>query len=128
MTSTAQLLAPSGTPLFSVNQVRAIESAHKQIDLMRRAGKAAAEFLIRRTRSDARVVLFAGPGNNGGDALACAAELAVAGYAPVVVLLGDPEKFGADAARAWRRVDEVHLAAGATPSSQEGEGWGEGAC
>ena len=126
MTSTAQLLAPSGTPLFSVNQVRAIESAHKQIDLMRRAGKAAAEFLIRRTRSDARVVLFAGPGNNGGDALACAAELAVAGYAPVVVLLGDPEKFGADAARAWRRVDEVHLAAGATPSPQEGEGWGEG--
>ena len=129
MTSTAQLLAPSGTPLFSANQVRAIESAHKQIDLMRRAGKAAAEFLIRRTRSDARVVLFAGPGNNGGDAMACAAELAVAGYAPVVVLLGDPEKFGEDAARAWRRVMELRDVAntsGSAPSPPEGEGWGEG--
>ena len=53
------------------------------------------------------MVLFAGPGNNGGDALACAAELAALGYTPVVVLLGDPGRFGADAARAWRRVVEL---------------------
>ena len=95
---------------------------------MRRAGKAAAEFLLARTEPGARIVLFAGPGNNGGDALACAAELAVAGYAPVVVLLGDPEQFGDDAARAWRRVAELQSAAIASslaPSPLAGEGRGE---
>ena len=127
MTSTAQ---PFGEPLLTSAQLREVESANPWIDLMRRAGKAAAEFLFARTEPDARIVLFAGPGNNGGDALACAAELAVAGYAPVVVLLGDPAKFGDDAARAWRRVVElqdVSSAFGLAPSPLAGEGWGEGA-
>jgi hydroxyethylthiazole kinase-like uncharacterized protein yjeF len=90
---------------------------------MRRAGKAAAEFLIARTTPDSRVVLFAGPGNNGGDALACAAELAQAGYAPLVVLLGDSNQFGEDAARAWRRVVELQAslpASGSAPSPLAG--------
>jgi len=129
VTSTAQTFAPSGTPLFTSAQVREIESAHPQLDLMRRAGKAAAEFLFARTTPDSRIVLFAGPGNNGGDALACAAELAQAGYSPQVVLLGDPDKFAEDAARAWRRVIElqdVSSASGSAPSSLAGEGWGEG--
>ena len=129
MTSMQSTSAPFGTPLFSVAQVRAIESANAHIDLMRRAGKAAAEFLFARTTPHARIVLFVGPGNNGGDALACAAELAVAGYAPVVVLLGDPEKFGEDAARAWRCVAELQTSSrssGSTPSPLAGEGWGEG--
>lgn len=96
-----------GTPLCNSAQLRAIESANVQIDLMRRAGKAAADFLLERSTPDCRVVLFVGPGNNGGDALACAVELVQAGYAPTVVLLGDPEKFDEDAARALRRVVEL---------------------
>ena len=96
---------------------------------MRRAGKAAAEFLVARTTQDCGVVLFVGPGNNGGDALACAAELAVVGYAPVIVLLGDPSKFGEDAARVWQRVVELQSASntsGSAPSPLAGVGWGEG--
>ena len=126
MTST---LHTFGEPLLTSAQLREVESANAQIDLMRRAGKAAAEFLTARTTPDSRIVLFAGPGNNGGDALACAAELAQAGYAPKVILLGDPEKFGEDAARAWRRVLELlgsSNASGSAPSPLAGEGWGEG--
>ena len=96
---------------------------------MRRAGKAAAEFLIARSTPDARVVLLAGPGNNGGDALACAAELATSSYAPLVVLLGDPEKFSEDAAGAWQRVVELQdltNSSRSAPSPLVGEGWGEG--
>ena len=107
MTSTPSTSERFGTPLFTSDQVRKIESANTQIDLMRRAGRAAAEFLFARTTVDSRIVLFAGPGSNGGDALACAAELAQAGYFPIVVLLGDPEKFVEDAARAWQRVIEL---------------------
>ena len=129
MTSTVPTFAPTGAPLFTSDQVRTIESANTQIDLMRRAGKAAAEFLLTRTTPESCVVLFAGPGNNGGDALACAAELAVAGYAPMVILLGDPERFGEDAAHAWRRVVELQdfqSASGSAPSPLVGEGRGEG--
>ncbi len=96
---------------------------------MRRAGKAAAEFLIERTAPDSRIVLFAGPGNNGGDALACAAELAVVGYAPEVVLLSDPGELPPDARAAWQRVVELRKSShssGSTTSPLEGEGWGEG--
>jgi ADP-dependent NAD(P)H-hydrate dehydratase / NAD(P)H-hydrate epimerase len=96
-----------GEPVLSVAQVRALEAHHPNMDLMRRAGRAAAEFLFERTTVDSKVVLFAGPGNNGGDALACAAELAAAGYAPMVVLLADPAKYAEDATRAWLRVAEL---------------------
>ncbi len=85
---------------------------------MRRAGKAAAEFLAARTSRDSKIVLFAGPGNNGGDALACAAELAQVGYVPVVVLLADVAKYAEDAASAWNRVQELCVA----PSPLGGEG------
>jgi ADP-dependent NAD(P)H-hydrate dehydratase / NAD(P)H-hydrate epimerase len=96
-----------GEPVLSVAQVRALEARYPNMDLMRRAGRAAAEFLFERTTVDSKIVLFAGPGNNGGDALACAAELAAAGYAPMVVLLADPEKYAPDAKRAWFRVHEL---------------------
>jgi ADP-dependent NAD(P)H-hydrate dehydratase / NAD(P)H-hydrate epimerase len=100
-------LPPFGEPLLTTAQLREVEAAHAKLDLMQRAGKAAADFLRARSTTDARVVLLVGPGNNGGDALACAAELAEMGYAPTVVLLGAPEKFGEDAARAWRRVEAL---------------------
>ncbi|MGL5002334.1 MAG: NAD(P)H-hydrate dehydratase, partial [Casimicrobium sp.] len=77
--------------------------------MMRRAGRAAFEFLRARTTTDARILLLVGPGNNGGDALACAAELATAGYAPQIAMLGDPSKFGEDANNAWKRVTELGI-------------------
>jgi ADP-dependent NAD(P)H-hydrate dehydratase / NAD(P)H-hydrate epimerase len=95
--------------VFTCAQVRAIEDHHRDIDMMRRAGRAAFEFLRERTTPEAKIVLIVGPGNNGGDALACAAELAAAGYAPKLVMRGDPAKFGADARNAWARSQELSI-------------------
>jgi ADP-dependent NAD(P)H-hydrate dehydratase / NAD(P)H-hydrate epimerase len=99
----------ASTDVFSCAQVRAIEDHHRDIDMMRRAGRAAFEFLRERTTNEAKIVLLVGPGNNGGDALACAAELAAAGYAPTLVMRGDPARFGADAKTAFARVSELGI-------------------
>jgi len=94
---------PSDSLLLSAD-IRRIEAEHADIDLMRRAGKAAADFLVARTLPDARIVLLAGPGNNGGDAFACAAELKASGFSPTVVFIGAPARLPADAAEARLRA------------------------
>lgn len=68
--------------------------------LMENAGRAAVEVLERRFGpvGGREVVLFAGPGNNGGDALVAARLLAQRGGRPWVLLLAEPEKLSADAA------------------------------
>jgi ADP-dependent NAD(P)H-hydrate dehydratase / NAD(P)H-hydrate epimerase len=95
-----------GNAVLTAAEVRAVESRYSEVDMMRRAGRAAFDFLRERTASNAKITLVVGPGNNGGDALACAAELAGAGYTPAIIMLGDPAKFGEDATRAWQRVLE----------------------
>ncbi len=95
-----------GSPVLTSAEVRAIEADNANVNMMRRAGRAAFEFLRARTTPEAQIVLLVGPGNNGGDALACAAELAHKGYTPTVVMPGDPCKFKADAGEAWQRVLE----------------------
>lgn len=81
--------------LFTSAQVRAIEAAaYAQLapgTLMQRAGQAA--FARVRQLLGSRpgpVLLLAGPGNNGGDALELAALLAASGYAATVVELPSP--------------------------------------
>ena len=60
--------------------------------LMKRAGAAAAELIMKRLEDagveQRRVTLLGGPGNNGGDALACACELREKGAVVNVVLPG----------------------------------------
>lgn len=60
--------------------------------LMKRAGAAAAELIMQRLEDagveQRRVTLLVGPGNNGGDALACACELREKGAVVNVVLPG----------------------------------------
>lgn len=60
--------------------------------LMKRAGAAAAELIMKRLEDagveQRRVTLLVGPGNNGGDALACACELREKGAVVSVVLPG----------------------------------------
>ena len=60
--------------------------------LMRRAGAAAANLILSRLEASGvegrRVTVLVGPGNNGGDALACACELREKGAAVNVVLPG----------------------------------------
>jgi hydroxyethylthiazole kinase-like uncharacterized protein yjeF len=72
------------------------------IVLMENAGRAVAEAVIRREPS-AKVVVVAGPGNNGGDGLVAARLLAERGAQVDVLLLGEADRLKGDAAEAARR-------------------------
>ena len=87
-------------PLYSVAEIRAIEHAAAAVlpdgALMQRAGQSGANAaldMLPFSTNHARVLVLAGPGNNGGDALEAAAHLAYAG-ANVTVLhyppVGEP--------------------------------------
>jgi ADP-dependent NAD(P)H-hydrate dehydratase / NAD(P)H-hydrate epimerase len=72
--------------------------------LMENAGKAVAEAVTAMQPSGRRVVVLAGPGNNGGDGFVAARLLAAAEYAVTVLLVGNSEKLKGDAAsaaKAW---------------------------
>ena len=96
--------------LYSVAQVRAIEQAAFALvppnTLMQRAGRAVANAaLLMLSANDKQPVLVAaGPGNNGGDALEAASLLAQAGHQVAVVLLADPLALPADAQAALARA------------------------
>jgi ADP-dependent NAD(P)H-hydrate dehydratase / NAD(P)H-hydrate epimerase len=98
-----ELVSP---PLFRAADIRIIE-AHWQAEhpgtaLMERAGLAAAEWAGTLARETGEPVLvLAGPGNNGGDALMAACLLAERGSRVIVVSEADPARLPADAARAW---------------------------
>ena len=86
------------TALYTVAEIRDIERTAAQRlpegALMQRAGQAGANEaldLLPFTTAKARVLVLAGPGNNGGDALETAAHLAHAG-AQVTVLHFDPAR------------------------------------
>ncbi len=82
-------------------------------ELMERAGLATAELARDLHPDQARSVLvFAGPGNNGGDAFVAARHLKQWWYRVAVVFAGDPFKLSPDAAKAfeaWRSCGgDVH--------------------
>ncbi|MGK5023226.1 NAD(P)H-hydrate dehydratase [Janthinobacterium sp. RB2R34] len=90
-------LPATATPLYSIAEIRAIEAAATQSlpqgTLMARAGQAAAsaalKILHHLADADAahmRVLVLAGPGNNGGDALEAAFHLAGSGIEVLVWL------------------------------------------
>lgn len=56
------------------------------IDLMERAASAVVYEIISHWKRNKRICIFAGPGNNGGDALAIARLLLVEGYSPQIYL------------------------------------------
>lgn len=95
--------------VYSVARIRLAEqqAQARGLALMPRAGAAAADFIAARWPAGAAVLALVGPGNNGGDALVAATRLQAAGYRVSVVMPGDPDRFPADAARAyaaWRPV------------------------
>ena len=98
-------------PLFSIGQLRSIESAALAVlppgSLMQRAGAAAAEMAITLSLDPshaAQILIIAGPGNNGGDALVAARYLVAAGAAVSIKLCADPARLPDDARQAWQHL------------------------
>jgi len=74
--------------------------------LMEHAGRAVAEFCLRQYRGARLVTVLCGKGNNGGDGLVAARQLARAGMLVRVVLLGRMDEVKGEAAEALRRMLE----------------------
>ncbi len=79
--------------------------------LMENAGKAVAQAVAGRQSAGGRVVVLAGPGNNGGDGFVAARLLVERGYAVTVLLAGAPDKLKGDAAAAAKAWDRSVTAA-----------------
>jgi len=102
----------ASTALFRTPEIRAIEAHAFGLPtppaLMERAGLATAELareLIGGQGSS--VLIFAGPGNNGGDAFVAARYLKAWFYRVAVVFAGDPFKLTGDAAKAFEAWHET---------------------
>ena len=95
--------------VFRAHEIRAIEHAaiaqNPAAGLMERAGIAAAALAADLLDSGSAVLVLAGPGNNGGDALVAARHLMQRWYRVTMVLAGAPERLPPDAGaalQAWR--------------------------
>jgi hydroxyethylthiazole kinase-like uncharacterized protein yjeF len=83
---------------------RTIAGGVPGIRLMERAGEAVADAIRARLQAGGRVVVVAGPGNNGGDGFVAARLLTESGYQVEVMLVGDVAGLKGDAAlaaKAW---------------------------
>ena len=110
-------------PIYRVAELRALEAGAAGQPLMERAGLAAAgvarELLAGRP---ARVLVLAGPGNNGGDAFVVARWLKSWFFDVLVAFRGDAARLSSDAAAAHRNW----LAAGGTTTPEWPDRGGRG--
>lgn len=83
--------------LYTTDQIRAIEQAHGTHGLMEMAGQAVAELARDLAGDGLPILVLAGPGNNGGDALVAARHLKNRWHQVDVVFPGDADKLPADA-------------------------------
>jgi NAD(P)H-hydrate epimerase len=74
------------------------------IKLMRAASSAVADFARAHFAGARRVTVLCGRGNNGGDGMMAARQLADAGLEVTTLLLGAPEELKGDAATAWAEL------------------------
>lgn len=91
----------------------------KSIDLMERAAKAITRVITDRWHNDTPMVVFAGPGNNGGDALAVARLLSEEGYAVTVYLFNISGHLSDDCAANKARLSECRRLKQLTEVTQE---------
>jgi hydroxyethylthiazole kinase-like uncharacterized protein yjeF len=87
-------------PVLRTAELRALEARHAGAGLMERAGAAAVEVGSRLADRAGRVVVLAGPGNNGGDGLVVARGLRERFFEVCVVLRADAGRLPPDAAAA----------------------------
>jgi hydroxyethylthiazole kinase-like uncharacterized protein yjeF len=82
---------------------RTIQGGNPGIMLMENAGRAVADAVAVTRPVGSRVVVVAGPGNNGGDGFVAARRLAERGYPVDVLLLGEASRLKGDAALAAKK-------------------------
>ena len=95
-------MPPAALPLYRSPALRVFEAAHADHPLMARAGAVAAAW-AEALADGGRILVLAGPGNNGGDAFVVAEHLRARHFEVSVVFPGTAEKLPADAAAAYRR-------------------------
>src|SRR4051794_25013628 len=98
-------------PLYTAKEMRAAEEAYDgpMIDLMERAGSAAAEAVLRRYPDMRSVAVWCGTGSNGGDGFVVARKLHEAGKTVEIVLAGSEEKVGGDAGENLERAGKLKI-------------------
>lgn len=100
----------NASPIFFSYELRQLEQIalnNGAVDLMERAGLAAAKLARELLAGKSSVLVIAGPGNNGGDALVAARHLKAGWLKISVVFVGEAAKLPADAAnamQAWREA------------------------
>ena len=111
---------------ITVKQMMQIEENGHRMGFLRKlmmenAGAVTARYLLEThdNLSEKKIALFAGLGNNGGDAFVVARHLAGFGVRPDVILLGKPDKIRTEEARSnWEileLMDSVNLFITSTP-------------
>lgn len=99
--------------LFTASEIRTIDEAtvkHQSItslELMERAASAVACEIMERWPSSQHFIVFAGPGNNGGDALAVSRLLIDQGYRPDVILMNTGGHLSIDCAANRQRLIDM---------------------
>src|SRR6266568_3215895 len=107
----------AASPIYTTSAMRELEAlagaASPNPTLMERAGAAAAEYARALCGDKTKdVLVVAGPGNNGGDALEVAAHLKRAFFRVAVVFAGERDKLPEDAQAAlgkWEAAGGTHL-------------------
>ncbi len=90
--------------------------------LMENAAAGAARCLHHRYRSGSGGILIAcGGGNNGGDGLAMARHLYIAGLPVAVLLVANPERLSPDCETNWRIVRQIAIPHWVVPMDGEGD-------
>lgn len=98
--------------IFTTKQIAAIDQFTIQqepiasIDLMERAALQIANWLIHHLSNERKIIFFAGPGNNGGDALAVARIMAEHDFICEVFLVDFGKPLQAEPAENWHRLKE----------------------
>jgi hydroxyethylthiazole kinase-like uncharacterized protein yjeF len=88
----------------------AVAAGASSIDLMQRAGQAVADAVSARHAVGSRIIVLAGPGNNGGDGFVAARMLAQRGFQLRLMLAGEAARLKGDAAlmaAKWKGPIEV---------------------
>jgi NAD(P)H-hydrate epimerase len=92
------------TQIKELDQYTIANEPVKSIDLMERAAKAVALAIAEEWSTDTPIVVFAGPGNNGGDALAVARILAAKSYSVTAYLFNVEGRLSEDCDKNARRA------------------------